>query len=235
MKSHITHSLNRSLIFNHSIYLKALMRLFHAANTNSMNYICKSNMHVHTHTHAVGGVWVESHWAPRWVSHHAFEYVWWLCLRNHRWRTILSLCFCFMFDLHCSAIFIHYHTQAGRGNVNKDDGLLAECHSILDSLSHHVTRKHSLFKRWDEYITSFLPFLIFAHIYEKIYHRKKISIEIINSAVCVQVKAHLAIKYMWCCKSLLIRVHLHLVEQRPLKCSRSVFCLSLVSSLAIKN
>ena len=101
-------------------------------------------MYVRTHTQISIALQcqqcAESLCAPCWVSHHAFEYVWWMCWQSHRWRSIPYCLFCFMFDLRCSAIFIHFHTQVGQDKVHKN----GECHYIFHLLSHHVTWQHLL-------------------------------------------------------------------------------------------
>lgn len=81
-------------------------------------------------SHAVG---------PCWVSHRAFEYVWWICLQSRRGRSCSYCLFYFMFDLCCCAIFIHFHTQVRQGKVREDGSPLPECHYILDLLCHHMT------------------------------------------------------------------------------------------------
>lgn len=113
-----------------------------------MKRVYKAGMYVRTHTQISIALQcqrrAESLCAPCWVSHHAFEYVWWMCWQSHRWRSIPYCLFCFMSDLRCCAIFFHFHTQVGRHKVHKNGGLLAECHYIFHLLSHHVTWRHLL-------------------------------------------------------------------------------------------
>ena len=59
--------------------------------------------------------------------------------KSRRWRCIPYCLFCFMFDLPCSGIFIHFHTQVGQDELHKDGRLLVESRYVFHLSSHHVT------------------------------------------------------------------------------------------------